>query len=529
MGSSDSDKKANAPIVTASSLGLTDRQFDVLALMMEGRSNKSICRALEMSEQTVKKHVTGILKALRVQNRTEAVLAVSSLGWKPAVSNPADEAGTCGEGDVPVVQLSDKVEGPGFDRRSAHSANFVVPVTQQERPSIVVLPFVNLSGDPSQEYFADGMVEDITIALGRLPWLFVIGSGSAFTYKNRSIDPRQVGSDLGVRYTLRGSVRRDQKRVRITAQLTETGLGEQIWADRFDGELEDVFDMQDRVAGYVSTKIAPALQIAEVRRSERKPTGNLSAYDLYLRAFRQQRQGVMQNKEALHLLNRAIELDPSYGAAFALAGFCFFWQKVFGWVSPASPLLNEGVRLARRAAENAGEDSEALWMAAQCLGMLAGDLDGAVELVDKSTMLNPNSPSAWWTSCLTRAFLGEVETAVEHGARAGRLNPLDPLSSTHANATGLAHFFAGQYADAARVADKVLSKEPLFLPALRLKVATCGHLGRVEEGREAMARLLVVRPQSTVQDVREYYSAPLRLNPRGLDDFLEGMRLCGLD
>jgi tetratricopeptide (TPR) repeat protein len=311
------------------------------------------------------------------------------------------------------------------------------------------------------------------------------------------------------------------------AQLTDANHGGQIWADRFDGELDGIFEMQDRAADYVSTKIAPALQTAEVRRSERKPTENLSAYDLYLRASRHQRQNIALNKESLRLLYRAIELDPSYGAAYALAAFCFFWRKVFGWLSPSDPAI-EGVRLARVAVETAEEDSEALWMAAQSLGILAGDLDAALELVEKSTRLNPSSPSAWWTSCLTHAFLGQVGPALEHGARAHRLNPLDSLASTHANAIGLAHFFAGQYEEADRIADRVLAKEPLFLPALRLKLAVCGRLGHIEEGKVAVQRLLVVRPGATVKEVQEYYSAPLRLNPAGLEAFLEGLRLSGL-
>jgi TolB-like protein len=396
-----------------------------------------------------------------------------------------------------------------------------------DKPSIVILPFTNLSGDPSQEYFADGMVEDITIALGRLPWLFVIGSGSAFTYKDRAVDTRKVGSELGVRYVLRGSVRKAESRARITAELTDAVHGGHIWADRFEGELSDVFEMQDRVASHVSATIAPALQSAELKRSERKPTESLTAYDLYLRALRYQRDDAQHNQQALHLLERAVGLDRAYGAAYGLAAFCHFWRKVLGWVYPTDPSLKDGVRLSHLAVEHGANDSEALWMAAQSVVMLGGDVERAIEWVDRSLALNPNSPSAWWTSVLVRAFSGAADTALEHATRAQRLDPLDPLSGTHKTATGVAHFFAGRYQEAAAVAEQVLKREPSFPPALRLRVAASGRL-QVPDAQSYVRRLLDVRPNETVQLIRDYYSAPLTQNRRGLEDYLDGLSGAGL-
>jgi TolB-like protein len=397
-----------------------------------------------------------------------------------------------------------------------------------DRPSIVVLPFFNLSGDPAQEYFADGMVEDITIALGRLPWLFVIGSASAFTYKSRTANVRQIGAELGVRYALMGSVRKEHNRVRITCQLSETGHGGQVWAERFEDEFDSIFAMQDRIASRVATVIAPALRAEEIERARRKPAENLTAYDYYLRALPLHRVGHAQNKEALRLLDRALTLDPSYGAAYGLAAWCYDLQKIFGWVPPADPCLNEGIRLARIAVDIGSNDSEALWMTAHALTMLAGDTGLALTLTKKAIALNPNSPNAWWVSGTAHYFSDNPQVALEHGACARRLSPVDPMAYNHWLSTAMAYFFAGQYQDAADAADESLAQRTNFPPALRLKVVTSGLLGRVEEGREWVARLLTVNPDASVAKLKAFYEPLLRTDPRRLETYLKGLRLCGL-
>ena len=397
-----------------------------------------------------------------------------------------------------------------------------------DRPSIVVLPFVNLSGDPAQEYFVDGMVEDITIALGRLPWLFVIGSASAFTYKSRGVDLRQIGSELGVRYALKGSVRKEGNRVRITCQLSETCHGGHVWADRFDDELDSIFAMQDRVADHVATAIAPALRAEEIERARRKPTENLTAYDLFLRALSLHRIGYAQNEEALRLLDRAIALDPSYGAAYGLAAWCYDLQKIFGWVPPSDPRLNVGIRLARMAVDMGSNDSEALWMTAHSLTMLAGETELALALTKKAISLNQNSPNAWWVSGTAHYFSDYPHVALEHGACARRLSPVDPMAYNHWLSTAMAYFFAGEYQQASDAADKSLAEHANFPPALRLKVVTSGLLGRVEEGRECVTRLLAVNPDATVTKLKAFYEPLLRINPHRLEPYLKGLRLCGL-
>jgi TolB-like protein/DNA-binding CsgD family transcriptional regulator len=522
------------PSASPADLGLTDKQVDVLALLMQGKSNKAICRALTLAEPTVKYHVTTILKALRVTNRTEAVVAIAKLGWElpPTVvgtqstTNLADRTRADVKSDLRVSSKAQS-EAPNVSLHPS-GGGLRSGLSLPDKPSIVVLPFANLSGDPAQEYFADGMVEDITIALGRLPWLFVIGSASAFTYKTRTADIRQIGVELGVRYALKGSVRKEGSRVRITCQLSETDHGGQIWADRLEDELDGIFAMQDRVAAHVSTVIAPALRAEEIQRARLKRTENLTAYDLFLRALPLHRASYAQNQEALRLLRKAIELDPSYSAAYGLAAWCYDLQKIFGWVPSSDPRLNEGVRLARIAAEMGSNDSEALWMTAHSLTLLAGELELAFAVIKRATALNPNSPNAWWVSGTVNYFLDNTDVALEYGARVRRLSPRDPMAFIHWFSTGMAYLFAGRYQEAADAADRSLAEHPNLPPALRLKVVTSGLLGRIEEGHEWVARLRAVNPDATVAGLKAFYEPLLRINPSRLEIYLKGLRLSGL-
>ena len=497
--------------------------------MMLGKSNKAICRALNLAEPTIKYHVTTILKALKVANRTEAVLAIGKLGWKlpPAADDkPSAEK---------LPTTPDLVSEPSAQAAIAESIARQTEGKQKQftlalpdKPSIVVLPFANLSGDPSQDYFVDGMVEDITIALGRLPWLFVIGSSSALTYKSRAVDIRQVGTELGVRYALMGSVRKKSNRVRITAQLADTSHGGQVWGDSFEGEFDGVFELQDRVAAQVRSMISPALRSEEIERARKKPTENLTAYDLYLRALPIHRESFAQNQEALRLLYRAIELDPAYGAAYGLAAWCYDLQKIFSWIRPSDPQIREGIRVARLAAEAGKNDPEALWMAAHALVILAGEPEVAHPLIDRAISLNPNSPNAWWVSGSVHNHLGEYEIALEHLARARRLSPLEPLAFVHWLATAVGHFCAGHFQEALDAADRSLSERADFPSALRYKIASCGLLGRIEEGRECVARLLRINPHATVAELRDYLEPMLRHHPHALETYLKGVRLSGL-
>lgn len=402
------------------------------------------------------------------------------------------------------------------------------PLVLPDKPSIVVLPFANLSDDPNQDYFADGMVSDITIALGRISWLFVISSTSAFTYKGRLVDAKQVGAELGIRYVLEGSVRKSANRVRIAVELIDASNGSQIWADSLDGELADVFEMQDRVAASVSAKIVPKLRSAEVELARRKPTVNLTAYDLFLRALPPHRDNLAQNEESLGLLYRAIELDPSFATAYGLAAYCYYIQTVFGWLTPADPRSKEGLRLAYLAVEKGENDPEALWMAARTIAALAGNIEHGLALIEKSLSLNPNSANAWWMSGMFYAYLGQADTAIEHLGHARRLNPVDPSGHAHWVGMALANFFSGQYAEARVSIDKALAEWPTSTPALQDKAAICGLMGQIEEGRSCVQQLLAANPCWNVSAVRSQFEPRLRKHPRGLESYLRGLRQSGL-
>lgn len=478
---------------------LTRRQSEVLALMMQGKSNKVIGRALKLSEPTVKHHVTAILKALKVATRTEAIVAMATHQQRTITPTKDDDARTS------IETLSAK-----------------------DKPSIVVMPFINLSSETGNDYFADGIVEDIIVALGRCSWLFVIASSSAFVYKGRTVDVRQVAVDLGVRYVVNGSVRKANDRVRVVVELSDGSDGIQIWADRFEGSLDAIFEIQDQVATQVAGMIAPALRTVEMQRAQRKPTNNLTAYDLFLRALQHIHRGEQANREALRLLNEAINLDDSYGAAYGLAAWCYRLRKVHGWVSPSDPSLAEGVRLAHLAAATSRRDSEGLWMAANALAHLSGELDLGLAMIEESLSLNSNSAGAWWAGGMLHAFLGNDPIAMAHLERAHRFNPLDTQPHIHWIAVAYAHFIAGRYSDAERAADRSMNKQMPAPSSLRVKIATCGLLGRSEEGHQWVDCLLAIEPAASVQRLKQYWGAPLRRSPEALEQFLAGSRLCGL-
>src|SRR5215471_857420 len=291
------------------------------------------------------------------------------------------------------------------------------PLPLPDKPSIAVLPFQNMSGDLEQEYFADGMVEEIITALSRIRWLFVIARNSTFTYKGQAVDVKQVGRELGVRYVLEGSVRKAGGRVRITAQLIEAETGAHLWADRFDGSLEAIFDLQDQVAISVAGVIEPALQAAEIRRALDRPTTDPTAYDLYLRAlqFAQSwdRDGSVQG---LNLMEHAIARDPRFGAALSLAAHCHAMLYVNGWTEDPEASRAAGIDLARRALRAAGEDPCALVRSAYVLGNLGEDIAAAIALADRALDMNPSSAVGWYYSGWLRLWAGQPDLAINHFA-----------------------------------------------------------------------------------------------------------------
>jgi TolB-like protein len=374
-----------------------------------------------------------------------------------------------------------------------------------DKPSIAVLPFQNMSDDPKQEYFADGMVEDITTALSHMRWLFVIARDSSFVYKGRTVDVKQVGRELGVRYVVEGGVRKVAHRVRITAQLIDASTGAHLWADHFDGDREDIFDLQDQVTASVVGAIAPKLQQAEIERAKRKPTESLDAYDYFLRGMACTHQMTREaTTEALELFAKAIGLDPDFASAHGVAAFCYVVRKINGWTIDRAQEIADAARLAWRAAALDKDDAVALSFGGLALGYVVGHLDGAVALIDRALVLNSNLAVGWYASGTVRAFRGgEPDVAIEHLKRAMRLSPFDPFMFTMQGVTAFAHFFAGRYDEAVAWAERAFWERPNILATLRIAAASYALAGRAEEAQKAVARALELDPGMRVSNLKE--------------------------
>jgi TolB-like protein/class 3 adenylate cyclase len=401
------------------------------------------------------------------------------------------------------------------------------PLALPDKPSIAVLPFINMSGDPEQDYFADGMVEDIITALSHFKALFVIARNSSFTYKGRAVDVKQIGRELGVRYVLEGSVRKAANRVRITGQLVDTATGAHLWADRFDGGLGDIFDLQDQVSESVVGAIAPAVEKAEIERAKRKPTENLDAYALYLHGLARLYQfGSRQaNGEALRLFNSAIELDPDFASAYGRAASCYAWAKGSGWFSGAANEIAEVKRLAQRAVELGKDDAIALAAGGYALVYVVRDLEVGAALIDRALVLNSNLAEAWLYGGWVKNWLGEPEAAIERFARAMRLSPVDPRMSGMRAGTAFAHFLLGRYDQAASWVAMALQDNPDYQGGLRIAAASNAMAGR-PQAHKAMARLRQLNPALRVSNLKDVLS-PYR-RAEDLSRYEEGLRQAGL-
>jgi adenylate cyclase len=387
-----------------------------------------------------------------------------------------------------------------------------------DKPSIAVLPFQNMSGDPEQEYFADGMVEEIITALSRIRWLFVIARNSSFTYKGHAIDVKRVGRELGVRYVLEGSVRKAGGRVRITGQLIEAETGAHLWADRFDGSLEDVFDLQDKIALSVAGVIEPALQAAEGRRSAGRPTTDLTAYDLFLRALESfypiAEEGIV---EALGLLDKAIAIDRRFGPALSLAAVCHMRLVREGWAEEPETASRKAVELARQAIRVADDDPRTLANAAFALANFGGDIGAIIGLVERALVLTPSFSRGWFLSGVLRLWAGQHDLAIEHAENSVRLSPRERMGTPH-SLIGEAHFFKREFDKAVPRLLLSMQDHPGYPHAYRLLAACYAHLGRLDEARAIIADLRAITPQIVPS------AAQLR-NPADRELFLSGLRI----
>ena len=372
-----------------------------------------------------------------------------------------------------------------------------------DKPSIAVLPFENMSGDPEQEYFADGIVEDIITALSRIRWLFVTARNSSFTYKGKSVDIKHVGRELGVRYVLEGSVRKANNRIRITGQLIDATSGNHIWAERFEGGFEDVFQLQDQVTESVVGAIAPKLEQAEIERSRRKPTENLQAYDYYLRGvsclYKYSKEA---NEQGLKLFLKAVEIDPDFAAAFAQAANCYVQRKANSWSVDRKSDAQQAGLFARKALEQAKDDPIVLANSGMALAYVTGHLEEGAAYLKKATNLDANLALGWYYRGLTSIYLGEAG-AIEHFQQAIRLSPLDPRIFVSFNGLAYSYFFAGNYDEASVWADKAQRESPNHLFSHRIAMACQAMSGRVEEAREACSRVMKMDPTQRISNIRD--------------------------
>src|SRR5438067_1876808 len=376
------------------------------------------------------------------------------------------------------VQLAEQV-APG---KSAIAAG-KIERTASDRPSLAVLPFVNMSGDAEQEYFADGITEDIITALSKLRWFFVIARNSSFIYKGKAVDVKRVGRELGVRYVLEGSVRKGGNRVRITAQLIDAATGTHLWADRFDGSLEDVFELQDKVASSVAGVIEPALQAAETARSANRPTTDLSAYDLYLRGYARVLSSARQSPEALRLMEQAIVRDLHYGPALAWAANCCVRVLADGRSEdPAADRL-KGADFARRALEVNGDDPGILANAAFALAYFGEDIGAMMALVDRALALNPSFARGWYISGNLRLRGGQPEIAIEHVNAALRLSPRARVGPS-LHIIGAAHFLSRRFDEAVPKLLLAIHEDPGHTAPYRWLAACYAQMGRLDDARE---------------------------------------------
>ena len=377
------------------------------------------------------------------------------------------------------------------------------PLPLPDKPSIVVLPFQNMSGDPEQEYFADGMVEEITTALSRSRWLFVIARNSAFTYKGTAIDIKRVGSELGVRYVLEGSVRRSGGRVRITGQLIEVATLAHIWADRFDGNLDDVFELQDKVASSVIGAILPTIEKAEIALAVQKPTENLNAYEQYLRGLGQFFQFTKQgHQESLPLFLKAAELDPEFALAYAGQASWYITGKAFAWIDIGAVEMRCAEHVAREALRLGSDDPRVLACAAQALTFVVMKVDEGAGLLARAVELDPNLAVARLWLGGARSCLGQHDEALEQFQFALRLSPLDPRTFLAYTGIAYAHFHAGRYEEALEWASSGVRRWPHFVHLHRIMMANFAMMGRLEEAKQSREQVLRLAPTLTIAEMR---------------------------
>jgi adenylate cyclase len=389
--------------------------------------------------------------------------------------------------------------------------------------SIAVLPFDNLSGDAEQDYFADGIVEEIITGLSRIKWLFVISRSSSFVYKGKPIDVKAVGRNLGVRYVLKGSVRRSGNHVRVTGQLIETETAAHVWADRYDGTIGDIFTLQDEMTMSVIGGVEPSLRRAEVERVRRKRPDNLDAYDLFLRALPLATTAISEDADkALNFLNEALRLEPNYAAVHGLLAWCHEQRYLRGGLH--ADARHAALVHANAAIETGSDDAMALAMGGFVVGILERDYETGLEAIDRSLALSPSSALAFGFSSIIRAYMGDHSTAIDHAKMGIRLSPYDPLIYLPYVGLAIAHFFEGNFLESASAASRASAANPRFSVPRCLRTAALAGLGRLDEAKATAAVLLELQPGFTISGLLAGNST----TPERLAIWAEALRRAGL-
>jgi adenylate cyclase len=400
-----------------------------------------------------------------------------------------------------------------------------LPLSLPNKPSVAVLPFQNISGDPEQEYLADGMVEEITAALSRVRSFFVIARNSTLTYKGRAVDVKQVSRELGVRYVLEGSVRKASDRVRIAAQLIDATTGHHIWSDRYDGSSQDIFDLQDRITERVVGAIQPSILLAEIERTKRKRPESLDAYDYVLRALPHVwALDPTANEAALNHLNRAIEIEPDFPLALSLAAWCHARQVGCIWTTAPDETKAEASRLAKLAGGMSNDDPMVLAMLCATHSVVS-DFGMASTLIDKALALDPNCAWAWNRSGWVNSFLIRPDVSIEQFQRAIRLSPFGPLNSDCLIGIGCSHWVAERYEEALSWLRKGMLERPASVWALRIVAACLGQLGRISEAHEVVRQCREAHPGMTISNVMAHTA---HRDAAFLRRYAEGLRKAGL-
>jgi TolB-like protein len=497
----------------AETIALGPQVFDLLLHLVQNREHvvskdnliDVVWGGRIVSESTLTSHINAVRKAIADTGEEQRLVrTIARKGYRFV-------------GEVRGAPVPERTDAAKLEETS-------LPVP--DRPSIAVLPFLNLSGDPGQDYFVDGVVDDIISALSRMRWLFVIARNSSFTYKGRAVDVKQVGRELGVRYVLEGSVRKAANRVRITGQLVDANAGATLWSERFESAIEDLFELQDQMATSVVGALAPHLESAEIERARHKPTESLDAYDYYLRGmwkFRQVSRSAID--EALPLFYEAIHRDPEFASAHAMAAWGHSWRKLSRWVTDLKREIAEGTRLARRAVELGQDDAVALAASAHALTHLVRDFDSSIALLDRALVLDPNLAAGWYLGGFVRIWRGEPADAIEWIGRGMRLSPLGPDMHRMEVGAAMAHLLASRIEDALSWAERAsIHRSDHALP-ISIRAAIYARAGRGDEARLAIQQLRQLDPELRRSRLHEWL--PFQ-RPQDLKNFADALCEAGL-